>query len=105
MRGAEVNVRRPLWVLAGVMLFALGLAAPALALAFAPALVLLALLAAGVHPGEALIARLHARRDRRCPRAASTPRPRLALVLRRAGRLIASAPGTRAPPGARAAVR
>jgi len=75
-------------------------ASPGLALTMAPALLLLALLVGGVRPGEALLERL---RDRRLqapvrPRATSMLRPRLALVVRPAGRLIASALAMRPPP-------
>jgi hypothetical protein len=78
-----------------------GLQEPGLALTMAPALLLLALFAGGVRPGEALIERLQARRAvARPPRAVSAPRPRLALVVRPAGRLIASALAMRPPPSA-----
>jgi hypothetical protein len=72
-----------------------------LALTMAPALLLLALLAGGVRPGEALIERLRGRRRSaapRRPRAASTRRPRLALVARPAAGPVASALAMRPPP-------
>ena len=97
--------RRPLWALAGLALLLL-LAAPAdpgLGLALTPALALLALLASGIRPGEALIARLHARRGLRRLRPASARRPRLALIVRRAGRRLACALAMRPPPAAVAA--
>jgi hypothetical protein len=77
-------------------------ASAGLALTMAPALLLLALLAGGVRPGEALIERL---RDRRRsapprPRAVSMPRPRLALVARPTGGPVASALAMRPPPSA-----
>jgi hypothetical protein len=75
-------------------------ASPGLALTMAPALLLLALLAGGVRPGEALIERL---RDRRRtapsrPRAVSMPRPRLALVVRPVAGPVACALAMRPPP-------
>ena len=78
---------------------ATGLVEPGLALSMAPALLLLALLTGGFRPGEALIERLRARFDSpRPPRASSAPRPRLALVVRPTGRLLASALAMRPPP-------
>ena len=75
------------------------LAEPGLALSMAPALLLLALFTGGFRPGEALIERLRARfAPSRPPRAVSAPRPRLALVVRPAGRLLASALAMRPPP-------
>jgi hypothetical protein len=71
---------------------------PGLALTMAPALILLAALACGFRPGEALIVRLTERGRRAAPRATSMPRPRLALVVRPAGRLLASALAMRPPP-------
>jgi len=92
--------RRTLLAFAGmfVLVAAAGLAEPGLALTMAPALLMLALFAGGVRPGEALIERLRSRRDTRRPRALSSPRPRLALVVRLAGRLIASGLAVRPPP-------
>lgn len=75
-----------------------GLADPGLAMAFAPALALLALLTAGVRPGEALIERLRARRAAPILRAVSAPRPRLAVVVRPVGRELAVALAMRPPP-------
>lgn len=95
--------RRTLLAFAGMFaLVALaGLAEPGLALTMAPALLMLALFAGGVRPGEALIERLRVRRTAsRLPRAVSAPRPRLALVVRPAGRLLASALAMRPPPSA-----
>jgi hypothetical protein len=91
--------RRTLLAFAGMFLVvvAAGLAEPGLALTMAPALLLLALFASGVRPGEALIGRLLERRLA-TPRATSAPRPRLALVVRPAGRLLASAQAIRPPP-------
>ena len=71
---------------------------PGLALTMAPALLLLALLATGVRPGERLIARLHGRPRPARQRATSHPRPRLALVVRLVGRLLASGLAVRPPP-------
>jgi hypothetical protein len=76
-----------------------GLAEPGLALTMAPALLMLALFAGGVRPGEALIERLRARRaTSRRPRAVSALRPHLALVVRPTGRRLASALAMRPPP-------
>jgi hypothetical protein len=90
-------------ILAFAGMFALvalaGLHEPGLALTMAPAVLMLALFAGGVRPGEALIERLRSRREApRRPRAVSAPRPRLALVVRPAGRAIASALAMRPPP-------
>lgn len=71
---------------------------PGLALTFGPALLMLALFTLGVRPGESLIERLLERRVVRPARAVSAPRPRLALVVRPAGRLLASALAMRPPP-------
>jgi hypothetical protein len=78
------------------LVVASALADPGLALALAPALLLLALLARGIHPGEALIERLRVVRPSR-PRPAAVAWPRLALVIRPA-RLFASALVVRPPP-------
>jgi hypothetical protein len=78
---------------------------PGLALTMAPALILLALLTGGVRPGEALIERLRERRTGLAvARARSATSPRLALVVRPAGRLIASALAMRPPPSGLAAL-
>jgi len=71
---------------------------PGLALTMAPALLLLALLVTGFRPGEKLIARLHGHARRAIRRATSHPRPRLALVVRLVGRLLASGLAVRPPP-------
>jgi hypothetical protein len=71
---------------------------PGLALTMAPALLLLALLANGFRPGEKLIARLRGHRRPARPRAGSQRRPRLALVVRLVGRLLASGLAVRPPP-------
>src|SRR3954454_7486384 len=83
-----------------VLVATMGLLEPGLALTMAPALLLLALFAGGVRPGEALIERLRDRRaaDAARVRAVSAPRPRLVLLARRAGRLIASGLAVRPPP-------
>ncbi|MDA0142500.1 hypothetical protein [Solirubrobacter deserti] len=83
-----------------VLLASALVASPGLALTMAPALLLLALLAGGFRPGEALIERL---RDRRrstpLPRpAARAPRPRLVLVARPTAGPLASALAMRPPP-------
>lgn len=89
-------------LLAFAAMFALvaaaGLAEPGLALTMAPALLMLALFAGGIRPGEAIIERLRARRiAARRPRAAAVVWPRLALVVR-PSRLFASALPVRPPP-------
>jgi len=78
-------------------------ASAGLALTMAPALLLLALLAGGVRPGEALIERLRDRRRATVPprpRAVSMPRPRLALIARPTAGPVASALAMRPPPSA-----
>jgi hypothetical protein len=96
-------------VLAFVVMSALvasaGVVDPGLALTMAPALLLLALLTCGLRPGEALIDRLRAQARPPARRAASHPRPRLALVVRPAGRLLASALAMRPPPSGLAVSR
>jgi hypothetical protein len=78
---------------------ALVLAAPALMLAMAPAIALFAMVANRVMPGEELIVRLRTRRAAtRRPRAIALQLPYDAMVVRRAGRLIASALAMRPPP-------
>ena len=89
-------------VLASLAMLALvaaaGLAEPGLALTMAPALLMLALFAGGVRPGEALIERLRERRaPARRPRAVAVVWPRLKLVVRPA-RQFASALAVRPPP-------
>jgi hypothetical protein len=76
-----------------------------LALTMAPALLLLAALANGFRPGEALIERLADRARAAKPRATSAPRPRLALVVRPTGRLLACALAMRPPPSGLAVSR
>jgi hypothetical protein len=105
MQRVAVIPRRSVLAFAGMLgLVALaGLAEPGLALTLAPALALLAMFSFGFRPGEALIERLRARfSPPRGRRAASTPRPRLALVVRPTGRLLACALAMRPPPCARA---
>ena len=101
MGRAFVMPRRTLLAFAGMFaLVALaGVAEPGLALTMAPALLMLALFAGGVRPGEALIERLRARRvASRAHRSVSALRPRLPLVVRPAGRRLASALAMRPPP-------
>jgi|GEM_PF-5860822 hypothetical protein len=82
-----------------VLLASALVAAPELALTMTPALLLLALLAGGVRPGEALIERLRDRRTTPLPRpAARAPRPRLALIVRPPAGPVASALAMRPPP-------
>jgi hypothetical protein len=101
MRFKVVTPRRTVLAFAGMLaLVALaGLADPGLALSFSPAVLLLALFTCGVRPGEALIERLTARYAPSRPRrAVSARRPRLTLVVRPTGRLLASALAMRPPP-------
>lgn len=81
-----------------VLVCLVGVADPALALAFSPALALLALLTAGVRPGEGLLVRLRTRSADKPRRAVSAPRPRLAFVVRPVGREMAVALAMRPPP-------
>jgi hypothetical protein len=88
-------------LLAALLLVAivLVLAAPVFMLAMAPAIALFALVAGRVMPGEELIVRLRTRHAAsRRPRTIAFQRPYDAMVVRRAGRLIASALATRPPP-------
>jgi hypothetical protein len=72
---------------------------PELVLTLAPAVLLLGLLSRGVRPGEKLIERLRGTTRRRAhARAASMPRPHLAVVIRPAGRQLAEALAMRPPP-------
>ncbi|RKQ91607.1 hypothetical protein C8N24_1430 [Solirubrobacter pauli] len=96
-------MKRALAFVCMFVLIATALVASAgLALTMAPALLLLALLAGGVRPGEALIERLRDRRRAAVPRprAVSMPRPRLALVARPAAGPVACALAMRPPPSA-----
>jgi len=80
-----------------VLLAGSAIADPGLALALAPALMLLGLLVHGVRPGERLIQRLTERSaPTRC--AASLPCPRLADVIRPVGRQLSCALAMRPPP-------
>jgi hypothetical protein len=76
------------------------LTAPVFMLAMAPAIAVFALVANRVLPGEELIVRLRERRTAHRPRTIALQRPYDALVVRRAGRLIASALAMRPPPAA-----
>jgi hypothetical protein len=78
---------------------ALVLAAPVFMLAMAPAIALFAMVAHRVMPGERLIVRLRSRfAARRRMRSLPSGRPYDVMVVRRAGRLIASALAMRPPP-------
>jgi hypothetical protein len=82
-----------------MLILGAGFADPSLALAFAPALLLLALFTVGVRPGERLLERLRARMAKARPaRAVSSPRPALPLFVRPVGRSFASALAMRPPP-------
>ena len=92
--------RRTAWAFIAMLavVSAAGLAEPGLALTMAPALLMLALFAGGVRPGEALIERLRERRaPGRRPRAGAVVWPRLELVVRPA-RQFASVLAARPPP-------
>jgi hypothetical protein len=96
---SQVHRRRLL--LAALLLVAvvLVLAAPVFMLAMAPAIALFALFAHRVMPGEELIVRLRMRRaGTHRPRSIAVQRPYDAMVVRRAGRLIAAALAMRPPP-------
>jgi hypothetical protein len=96
---AHLLRRRPL--LAALLLAAvvLVLVAPLFMLAMAPAIALFAMVAGRIMPGEELIVRLRTRRaPTRRPRAIGRTRPYDAMVVRRAGRLIAAALAMRPPP-------
>jgi hypothetical protein len=77
---------------------ALVLVAPVFMLAMAPAIALFAMVAHRVMPGEQLIVRLRTRAATRRGRALPAGRLYDAMVVRRAGRLIASALAMRPPP-------
>ncbi|MBE2319390.1 hypothetical protein DVA67_025670 [Solirubrobacter sp. CPCC 204708] len=101
MQRALVMPRRTALAFAALLalVLAAGVADPGLALAFAPALVLLALFTLGVRPGEALIERLITRAAAPTrARAASSPRPPLPLFVRPVGRSFATALAMRPPP-------
>jgi hypothetical protein len=75
------------------------LVAPVFMLAMAPAIALFALVGQRVMPGEELIVRLRTRRvGGHRPRSIAIQHPYDALVVRPAGRLIASALAMRPPP-------
>jgi hypothetical protein len=88
-------------LLAALLLAAVAvvLAAPVFMLAMAPAIALFAMVAHRVMPGEELIVRLRSRRVA-ARRRSTLPAGRLydVMVVRRAGRLIASALAMRPPP-------
>jgi hypothetical protein len=90
----------PLVPLLGLLLAAVGAAAvsPDVLLVLAPAFLLLGLLVMGQAPGEELLLRFAARRRRARRAEPSVPPPRLPLLVRRTGRLIASALAMRPPP-------
>ena len=69
-----------------------------LALTVAPAVLWLGLVALGVRPGERLIERLLRRRTDRSADAVAVLDPRLPVLVRRTGRLLASALAMRPPP-------
>jgi hypothetical protein len=86
----------------GVIAFAVVLS-PAVALLLAPTLVLFALLAIGHRPGERIIERLRRRfahHARRLRHTAARSRPNIPVLVRRTGRLLASALAMRPPPAA-----
>jgi len=77
---------------------ALVLVAPVFMLAMAPAIALFAMVAHRVMPGEELIVRLRTRHAAAPRRALPAARLYNAMVVRPAGRLIASALAMRPPP-------
>ncbi len=83
-----------------VVLVGAALLSPAVALLLAPALVLLATLAAGVFPGEETLARVRARRMRSRPvrGPARIAGPALADIVRPVGITLAYALAVRPPP-------
>jgi hypothetical protein len=96
---SQVLGRRLLLVALLLIAVALVVAAPVFMLAMAPAIALFALFAQRVMPGEELIVRLRTRQaGARRPRAILVARPYDAMVVRRAGRLIAAALAMRPPP-------
>ncbi|HTE63518.1 MAG TPA: hypothetical protein VK631_24390 [Solirubrobacteraceae bacterium] len=101
MASLRSRSRRRRLLLAALLLVAVALVlvAPALMLAMAPAIALFAMVAHRFMPGERLIVRLRTR-DAGASRRRALPAERLydALVVRRAGRLIASALAMRPPP-------
>jgi hypothetical protein len=101
MAGLRSPALRRRLLLAALLLVAvvLVLVAPVFMLAMAPAIALFAMVAHRVMPGEELIVRLrapHAAARGRRPLPAE--RPYDVMVVRRAGRLIASALAMRPPP-------
>jgi hypothetical protein len=101
MAGLRSQVLRRRLLLVALLLTAVVLvvAAPVFMLAMAPAIALFALVGQRVMPGEELIVRLRTRRvGTRRPRAIVLQRPYDAMVVRRAGRLIAAALAMRPPP-------
>ena len=95
---AQPMARRLLPAVLLVAAVALVLTAPALMLAMAPAIGLFALVAHRVMPGERLIVRLRERRAPRRRRAVAVQRPYTVVLVRRTGRLLASALAMRPPP-------
>jgi hypothetical protein len=96
---ADLLRRRLLLAALLIVAVVLVLAAPVLVLAMAPAIALFAMVAGRVMPGEKLIVRLRTRRAAaRRPRTIALQRPYDVLVVRPAGRLIASALAVRPPP-------
>ncbi len=101
MKCAFPMPRRSLFAFLGLITLVViaGIVDHGLAMTLAPTVVLLAMFARGVRPGEKLIERLRERRAAPRPiRATSVRIPRLTLVVRPAGRLIASALAMRPPP-------
>jgi hypothetical protein len=106
MKAVSAMPRRNVLAFAAMILF-LGIVAtvePGAALTMAPAVLLLALLTAGVRPGERFIERWLDRGIVRPLRAVSMPRPRLPIVVRPVGRRFASALAMRPPPSAVAVI-
>ena len=95
---AQPSARRLL--LAGLLLAAVVLVvcAPVFMLAMAPAIGLFAMVAHRIMPGERLIVRLRERTAPRRRRAVAVQRPYEVILVRRTGRLLASALAMRPPP-------
>lgn len=100
MTAAPSELRRLAAGPAGVLLLGalLAVLAPTLALAVAPAFLLLLLFASGRMPGEDLVVRLRTSRPVARRRPVRIPAPALAIVIRPVGRLLVAALAMRPPP-------
>ena len=100
MGSVRAQTSRNRLLLAGLLLAAVAvvLIAPVFMLAMAPAIGLFAMVAHRIMPGERLIVRLRERYAPRRRRAPVAQRPYGVIVVRRTGRLLASALAMRPPP-------